>query len=170
MVKELLLITVQHIQKNQTLVFLWMNGKHFMILNLVREEYLVVSLHRNKLRRMAEEMQTNRKELLGLCADKDAVWIAAGLTPITPIATIPWVPKGRYEIMKKYLPKRGDLAAYMMKGTCSVQANFDFSSEADCARKSGSQSLKMAHFAFVIGIAVIAFYKVNRVFKAANLN
>ena len=87
------------------------------------------------LTELAAEMQANRQDLLRLCADKNAVWIAAGLTPITPISAIPWVPKGRYEIMKKYLPERGDLATYMMKGTCSVQANFDFSSEDDCARK-----------------------------------
>ena len=84
---------------------------------------------------LAEEMQANRQALLELSRDKDHVWIAAGLTPITPIARIPWVPKGRYGIMKRYLPQRGDLAAYMMKGTCSVQANYDFASENDCARK-----------------------------------
>jgi len=100
---------------------------------------------------LAEEMQANRQELLRFTEGKDQVWIAAGLTPITPIASIPWVPKGRYEIMKRYLPQRGDLAAYMMKGTCSVQANFDFSNEADCARKvrlsSGLAPLTTALFA-----------------------
>jgi glutamate--cysteine ligase len=82
---------------------------------------------------------------------KDHVWIAAGLTPIAPIASIPWVPKGRYQLMRDYLPQRGDLAAYMMKGTCSVQANYDFSGEADCARKvrlsSGLAPLTTALFA-----------------------
>ena len=100
---------------------------------------------------LAEEMQANRRALLDLSADKDHVWIAAGLTPITPIAQIPWVPKGRYGIMKRYLPQRGDLAAYMMKGTCSVQANYDFASESDCARKvrlsSGLAPLTTALFA-----------------------
>ena len=100
---------------------------------------------------LAKEMQANREELLELADGKDQVWIAAGLTPIAPIHTIPWVPKGRYEIMKQYLPQRGDLAAYMMKGTCSVQANFDFSNESDCARKvrlaSGLAPLTTALFA-----------------------
>mgnify|MGYP001208646405 CR=1 FL=1 len=84
---------------------------------------------------LAEEMMSNRNRLLEISASKDQVWIAAGLTPIAPIASIPWVPKGRYAIMRRYLPARGDLAAHMMKGTCSVQANYDFSGEADCARK-----------------------------------
>ncbi|MAY80254.1 MAG: glutamate--cysteine ligase [Deltaproteobacteria bacterium] len=100
---------------------------------------------------LAEEMMANRTALLDISADKEHVWIANGLTPITPIAAIPWVPKGRYRIMQKYLPQRGDLAAYMMKGTCSVQANFDYSSETDCARKvrlcSGLSPLTTALFA-----------------------
>lgn len=100
---------------------------------------------------LAEEMQANRRALLQMSEDKNHVWIAAGLTPVTPIASIPWVPKGRYEIMKRYLPQRGDLAAYMMKGTCSVQANYDFSSEEDCSRKvrlsSGLAPLTTALFA-----------------------
>jgi len=84
---------------------------------------------------LAEEMQGNRTALLAMSKDQDHVWIAAGLTPIAPIASIPWVPKRRYGIMRQYLPARGDLATHMMKGTCSVQANFDYSSEADCAAK-----------------------------------
>jgi glutamate--cysteine ligase len=100
---------------------------------------------------LAEEMMANRNALLKISEGKEHVWIANGLTPITPISAIPWVPKGRYGIMKKYLPQRGDLAAHMMKGTCSVQANFDYSSEADCARKvrlcSGLSPLTTALFA-----------------------
>ena len=100
---------------------------------------------------LADEMKSNRTALLDISRDQNHVWIAAGLTPITPIADIPWVPKGRYKIMRRYLPERGDLAAYMMKGTCSVQANYDFSGEEDCARKvrlsSGLAPLTTALFA-----------------------
>ena len=84
---------------------------------------------------LADEMMENRTRLLEISDSQNHVWIAAGLTPIAPMATIPWVPKGRYGIMRRYLPERGDLASHMMKGTCSVQANYDFSGEADCARK-----------------------------------
>jgi glutamate--cysteine ligase len=106
--------------------------------------------HRS-LAALAEEMQANRQALLAMSKDKDHVWIAAGLTPVASIASIPWVPKGRYDIMRRYLPERGDRAEYMMKGTCSVQANYDFASEADCARKvrlsSGLAPLTTALFA-----------------------
>jgi glutamate--cysteine ligase len=61
------------------------------------------------------------------------------------------MPKGRYQVMRDYLPQRGDLALFMMKGTCSVQANWDFLDEADCAKKvritSGVAPLTTAIFA-----------------------
>lgn len=81
------------------------------------------------------EMTNNRAEMLELAKGRDLVWIACGLSPITSMEAIPWVPKGRYEIMRQYLPHFGDMAHFMMKGTCSVQVNLDFSDEADCARK-----------------------------------
>ena len=84
---------------------------------------------------LAAEMHENRTVLLELAEGRDLVWTACGLTPIAPIADIGWMPKGRYAIMRKYLPQRGDLAHWMMKGTCSVQANFDYVDEDDCARK-----------------------------------
>ena len=37
--------------------------------------------------------------------------------------------------METYLPTRGPRALDMMRRTCTVQANFDYSSEADAMRK-----------------------------------
>ena len=97
------------------------------------------------------EMNENRDSLLELAEGRDLRWIAAGLTPVTAIESIPWMPKGRYAVMREYLPQRGDLALFMMKGTCSVQANWDFLDEADCAKKvrvtSGLAALTTAIFA-----------------------
>ncbi|MFP4598986.1 MAG: glutamate--cysteine ligase [Persicimonas sp.] len=56
-----------------------------------------------------------------------------GLNPFFEPPDVPWMPKSRYGVMRKYLPKRGDLAHWMMKLTCTVQANFDYMSEADAA-------------------------------------
>lgn len=61
--------------------------------------------------------------------------VALGHTPYAPIPSIDWMPKGRYVIMRKALATQGALAHNMMKGTCAVQASFDFEDEADCARK-----------------------------------
>lgn len=84
---------------------------------------------------VAAEMYENRDILLELARDRDLTWTACGLTPIAAIQDIGWMPKGRYVIMREYLPERGDLATWMMKGTSSVQANYDYIDETDCARK-----------------------------------
>jgi glutamate--cysteine ligase len=39
------------------------------------------------------------------------------------------MPKGRYKIMRDYMPSRGTLGHHMMLATCTVQVNLDFSSE-----------------------------------------
>ncbi|MEM1347364.1 MAG: glutamate-cysteine ligase family protein [Myxococcota bacterium] len=57
-----------------------------------------------------------------------AAW---GANPFDELDDIPWMPKSRYAIMRRYLPTRGDLAHHMMKRTCTVQANFDYTSEED---------------------------------------
>ena len=48
---------------------------------------------------------------------------------------MPWMPKGRYRIMRGYMPKGGTLGLDMMLRTCTVQVNLDFASEADMVRK-----------------------------------
>jgi glutamate--cysteine ligase len=45
------------------------------------------------------------------------------------------MPKGRYVIMRAYMPKVGGQGLDMMLRTCTVQANLDFSSEEDMVRK-----------------------------------
>ena len=55
-----------------------------------------------------------------------------------PIATreqMPWMPKGRYAIMRRYMPKVGTLGLDMMTRTCTVQVNLDYASEQDMLRK-----------------------------------
>ena len=48
---------------------------------------------------------------------------------------MPWMPKGRYAIMRRYMPLVGTLGLDMMTRTCTVQVNLDYASEADMARK-----------------------------------
>jgi glutamate--cysteine ligase len=84
---------------------------------------------------LERELRENRARLVELATDAGHVAIACGLTPIASIESIPWMPKGRYAIMREYLARTGRLAHHMMKGTTSVQANFDYTDEADCAEK-----------------------------------
>jgi glutamate--cysteine ligase len=79
-----------------------------------------------------DELQTHLDEVKALTHEDLAItfW---GLNPFYGPDDIPWMPKSRYKIMRRYLPTRGDLALWMMKTTCTIQANFDYVSEDDCA-------------------------------------
>jgi glutamate--cysteine ligase len=61
--------------------------------------------------------------------------IGLGFDPKWRREDVPWMPKGRYRIMRDYMPKVGTLGLDMMLRTCTVQVNLDFSSEADMVRK-----------------------------------
>lgn len=58
-----------------------------------------------------------------------------GFHPTMTRAQMPWMPKRRYAIMRRYMPLVGGLGLDMMTRTCTVQVNLDFESEADMARK-----------------------------------
>ncbi len=61
--------------------------------------------------------------------------LGMGFQPKWARADIPWMPKGRYEIMRAYMPKMGQLGLDMMLRTCTIQVNLDFASEADMIQK-----------------------------------
>jgi glutamate--cysteine ligase len=58
-----------------------------------------------------------------------------GFHPAAARAQMPFMPKGRYKIMRDYMPKVGTRGLDMMLRTCTVQVNLDFSSEADMVAK-----------------------------------
>ena len=88
-----------------------------------------------RLRDLAEELREDRLHTMEILQDTGITPTACGLTPYAKIDDILFVPKGRYAVMQRYLPSRGPRAHWMMKGTCAVQASFDFADEADCSRK-----------------------------------
>ena len=61
--------------------------------------------------------------------------LGMGFQPKWRRSDIPWMPKGRYKIMRDYMPKKGKLGLDMMTRTCTVQVNLDFGSEADMVKK-----------------------------------
>ncbi len=66
--------------------------------------------------------------------------IGAGFAPLGFHPTMrrdemPWMPKGRYAVMRRYMPMVGTLGLDMMTRTCTVQVNLDYASEADMRRK-----------------------------------
>jgi glutamate--cysteine ligase len=58
-------------------------------------------------------------------------WLCVGFRPFQTLDEVPWVPKGRYAIMREYLPTRGRLAHEMMKRTATVQVNLDYADMED---------------------------------------
>jgi glutamate--cysteine ligase len=61
--------------------------------------------------------------------------VGLGFDPKWRREDIGWMPKGRYRVMREYMPKKGKLGLDMMLRTCTVQVNLDYSSEADMVRK-----------------------------------
>ncbi|GAB0113408.1 glutamate--cysteine ligase [Acidisoma sp. C75] len=58
-----------------------------------------------------------------------------GFHPLARYEEMPWMPKGRYAIMRRYMPEVGSRGLDMMTRTCTVQVNLDYGSEADMVRK-----------------------------------
>jgi glutamate--cysteine ligase len=79
----------------------------------------------------AEELDNHIDELRDISQDLGITWLGAGCHPLAKLDDIPWMPKSRYALMKPFLGKRGTLAHHMMKATCTIQVNFDYTSEPD---------------------------------------
>ena len=62
-------------------------------------------------------------------------FLGIGGSPKWTLSETPRMPKSRYEIMGRYMPKVGTKGLDMMFRTCTIQVNLDFSSEADMRRK-----------------------------------
>ncbi|MEW9807723.1 glutamate--cysteine ligase [Mesorhizobium sp. ZMM04-5] len=62
-------------------------------------------------------------------------FLGLGGSPKWTLAETPRMPKSRYEIMTRYMPKVGTKGLDMMYRTCTIQVNLDFESEADMRRK-----------------------------------
>lgn len=62
-------------------------------------------------------------------------YIGMGFNANTKREDVPVMPKGRYNIMRNYMPKKGNLGLDMMLRTCTIQVNLDYSSEADMVKK-----------------------------------
>ena len=62
-------------------------------------------------------------------------FLGVGFDPLWTREDVPVMPKGRYDIMRAYMPKRGGLGLDMMLRTCTIQSNLDFETEADMVRK-----------------------------------
>ena len=87
------------------------------------------------LHETCQELNTHLAQVKLVGDELGVGFLGLGFQPKWRRAEIPVMPKGRYDIMRAYMPKRGRLGLDMMLRTCTVQVNLDFASEADMAKK-----------------------------------
>ncbi len=81
------------------------------------------------------EVHGHLREVRAIADPLGLGFLGMGFQPKWARADMPWMPKGRYQIMRDYMPKRGQLGLDMMTRTCTVQVNLDYRSEADMVQK-----------------------------------
>jgi len=62
-------------------------------------------------------------------------FLGLGMWPDKTREALPVMPKGRYAIMLRHMPRVGSMGLDMMLRTCTIQVNLDYASEADMAQK-----------------------------------
>jgi len=84
---------------------------------------------------VADELDAHLRCVHAVAEPLGIGFFALGLSPIWSLAETPAMPKSRYRIMARYMPKVGTRGLDMMFRTCTVQANLDFSDESDMVAK-----------------------------------
>jgi glutamate--cysteine ligase len=82
-----------------------------------------------------KELNRHLAEVKEVSRELGVGFVGLGFNPKWRREDIPMMPKGRYKIMRAYMPKRGQLGLDMMFRTCTVQVNLDFADEADMVRQ-----------------------------------
>ena len=81
------------------------------------------------------EVNTHLEQIREVAGEIGAGVLGLGFAPTWRWTRRQQMPKGRYKIMRRYMPKVGGYGLDMMFRTCTVQVNLDFSSEADMVKK-----------------------------------
>ena len=108
-----------------------------------------------------DELQTHLTDVTQVAGPMGIDFLGLGYSPKFSLDQTPQMPKGRYDVMRAYMPKVGNLGLNMMHCTATMQVNLDYSSEADMVKK------------FRVGLALqplsTALFA-NSVFKEGRLN
>lgn len=83
----------------------------------------------------AAELADHLREVREVAEPLGLGFAPLGFHPLATREQMPWMPKGRYEIMRNYMPRVGSMGLDMMLRTCTVQVNLDFGDEADMVEK-----------------------------------
>lgn len=76
------------------------------------------------------ELTSHLDQVKVLAREMEIGFLGLGYQPKWQRAEMPWMPKARYGIMRRYMQTKGNLGLDMMQSTCTVQVNLDFDSEA----------------------------------------
>ncbi|WP_343560307.1 glutamate--cysteine ligase [Kiloniella sp. b19] len=87
------------------------------------------------LHQTCKETHEHLKQVKEIAGPLGIHMLGMGFTPRWGQDKVIWMPKGRYKIMREYMPTRGALGTTMMTRTCTVQVNLDFANEADMVQK-----------------------------------
>ncbi|HZL60462.1 MAG TPA: glutamate--cysteine ligase [Stellaceae bacterium] len=81
------------------------------------------------------EVHTHLRQVREVSSELGLGLLGLGFDPQWRRADVPRMPKRRYAIMSRYMPKVGSLGLDMMLRTCTVQVNLDFADEPDMVKK-----------------------------------
>ena len=87
------------------------------------------------LHQTCNEVNTHLAQVKEVAAELGIGFLGLGFHPTATRADFDTMPKARYDIMKAYMPTKGNLGLDMMFRTCTIQVNLDFGSEADMVEK-----------------------------------
>jgi len=87
------------------------------------------------LHQTCDEVHTHLAQVKEVASEIGVGFLGLGFSPNWKREQIHVMPKGRYDIMRAYMPKRGNLGLDMMLRSCTVQVNLDFDSETDMIEK-----------------------------------
>jgi glutamate--cysteine ligase len=87
------------------------------------------------LHQTCAETGRHLKQVKEVGAELGLGFLGLGMWPDKSRAELPIMPKGRYEIMLRHMPRVGSMGLDMMLRTCTIQTNLDYSSEADMVKK-----------------------------------
>ena len=82
-----------------------------------------------------DEVNDHLAEVKAVADEIGVGFIGLGAAPVWRHEDMPLMPKGRYKLMDGYMQKVGETGTTMMRRTCTVQVNLDFSSESDMVQK-----------------------------------
>lgn len=87
------------------------------------------------LHQTCDEVHIHLHQVKSIAEPMGVGFLGMGFTPLWRRDEMDWMPKKRYAIMRRFMPKVGKLGLDMMLRTATVQVNLDFADEADMVKK-----------------------------------